>query len=277
MQPSFGPDGALYFSQASNTAMGAPDEDWGWRKEHMLNATILRLDTTKVTPGKPLDATTKDCGGSYDPFAESAPLTIYATGVRLSYDLVWHSNGHLYGAINGSDKGGNTPAGSGAPALKNVSIAEDDWLFRIEKGKYYGHPNPVLGEFVLNGGNPTAGRDISEIVQYPVGTKADPNWQPAVWNLGRHISANGAIEYKSDAFNGALKGKLIICRYNWGSDLLAVELDEKGNARGAQFGFVGTTKLQSPLDVTEDAATGNLYVSEYGAQRITLLRPIVGK
>ena len=161
--------------------------------------------------------------------------------------------------------------------LRNVPIAEDDWLFRVERGKYYGHPNPILGESVLNGGNPTAKWDFGEIVQYPVGTKPDPNWQPAVWDLGRHVSANGAIEYKSDQFGGKLKGKLLICRYNWGSDLIAIGLDASGDVSYAESGFPGTTHLQSPLDVTEDLKTGNLYVSEYGAQRIDLLRPVSGK
>jgi len=274
MQPSFGPDGALYFSQASNSAMGAPDSEWGNREEHMLNACILRLDTSKVTPGKPIDAKTKDCGGKYDPFAPDAPLTIYATGVRLAYDLCWHSNGHLYAPTNGSSAGGNTPEANGLPALKEVNISEDDWLLKIEPGMYYGHPIPPLGHYVLNGGNPTDKWDWAEIVQYPVGTKPDPKYTKAVWDMGRHISADGCVEYRSDHFNGKLKGKLLICRYNWGSDLIAIGFDENGDVNSAEIGFPGMGNFQSPLDVTEDVRTGNLYVSEYGAQLLTLLRPV---
>src|SRR5207248_3542316 len=80
-QLDFGPDGALYFNQASHTAMGAPDPKWGPRGEHLLSAAILRVDTTKIH--EPLDVKTREGGGSYDPFAPSAPLTIYATGVRV--------------------------------------------------------------------------------------------------------------------------------------------------------------------------------------------------
>ena len=40
-QIAFGPDGALYFSQASNSSMGAADPIWGNRPEHLLNAAIL--------------------------------------------------------------------------------------------------------------------------------------------------------------------------------------------------------------------------------------------
>ena len=79
-QPVFGPDGALYFCQASNTAMGAPDDRWGMRPEHTLTAAVLRLDVKKLGPGT-LDAKTGD-GGTYDPAAPGAPLTVFATGVR---------------------------------------------------------------------------------------------------------------------------------------------------------------------------------------------------
>ena len=33
---------------------------------------------------------------------------------------------------------------------------QNDYLLRVEKGGYYGHPNPARAEYVLNGGNPTA-------------------------------------------------------------------------------------------------------------------------
>jgi hypothetical protein len=66
-QPSFGPDGALYFPQGSNTAFGGADAEWGNRPERLLSAAILRLDVHRVTPGKPLDARTPDGGGDYNP------------------------------------------------------------------------------------------------------------------------------------------------------------------------------------------------------------------
>ncbi len=43
-----------------------------------------------------------EAGGSYDPYDPGAALTIYATGVRNAYDLLWHSNGRLYVPVNGS-------------------------------------------------------------------------------------------------------------------------------------------------------------------------------
>ena len=79
-QLAFGPDGALVFAQGSMSDMGSPDDAWGQRTEHLLSSAILRLDTTKVGSSA-IDVKT-DSGGTYNPFASGAPLTIYATGVR---------------------------------------------------------------------------------------------------------------------------------------------------------------------------------------------------
>ncbi|QOV91029.1 Ig-like domain-containing protein [Humisphaera borealis] len=273
-QPAFGPDGALYIPQPSNSAYGAPDEIWGNRPEHRLNASILRLDTKSLGQSQTIDARTADVGGSYDPDAPAAPLTIYAKGIRLAYDLLWHSNGRLYAAVNGSSPGGNTPAGAKAPSLKAVTMTEHDWLFDVRKGRYYGHPNPAQGHYILNGGNPTAGSDVAEVTEYPVGTQPDADWTPAAYDFGTHVSPNGTVEFKSGAFDGKMKGKVLVCRYNNGSDILCLDLDEKGQVRTAHVGIPGLTKLASPLDIAEDPSTGCLYVSEYGAQKITLLRPV---
>jgi len=239
----------------------------------MLSGTILRYDTTRFTPGEPLDATTVDGGGCYDPFAVDAPLTIYASGIRNAWSLVWTRDGKLYVPVNGSSAGGNAPAGGDAPALNNIPLDEDDWLFHVKRGGYYGHPNPQLGHFVLNGGNPGGAQTAETIPLYPLGTKPDPIWTPSVYDFGPHVSANGVVEYTGNAFGGRLNRKLIVCRFNAGSDLVAVIPDETGEYVSARS-LGGSEELNQPLDVTEDAGNGNLYVSEYGAKKITLLRPM---
>jgi hypothetical protein len=284
-QAKFGPDGALYIPQPSTTAVGAPDAFWYMREEHLLTASILRLDTKALKPGQPLDARTIDVGGTFDPYAAGSPLTIYSTGLRMPYDLLWHSNGHLYTGVNGAASHGATPGGTdkygtSVPAVADVTLAEHDWFFDIKKDAYHGHPNPAQKHFVLNGGNPTAAPDFNEIADYPVGVKPDPDWVPALYDFGQHTSANGLLEYKADRFNGALQGKVFICRYNVGSDLLCLTLSPDGNrVVSAVSGIPGTDNLQGPLDVVEDTRNGNLYVIEYhevqsAKTQITLLRPM---
>ena len=289
-QPVFGPDGALYFAQASNTAMGAPDSVWSWRPERLLSAAVLRLDVSKLKDRtQPLDVKTEE-GGAYDPFAPDAPLTIYATGIRNGYDLLFHSSGKLYAPINGSAAGGNAPAsstgpenarridtgkpyaGPDVPALQNVQQTEEDTLLLVERGAYYGHPNPLRGEFVLDGGNPTAGRDPHEILAYPVGTKPDVNYRGA-FSFGAHLAPTGIIEYKAD---GPLKGKILVTRYSGGDDVIVLTPGPGGEIVEALTGIEGLTGFRDPLDLVHDPRNGNLYVIEFGANPLTLLRPIPG-
>jgi glucose/arabinose dehydrogenase len=269
-QPTFGPDGALYLNQGSMSAMGAPDNAWGDRSEHLLSGAILRVDTKAITGT--LNVKTES-GGTYNPFASGARVTIYAEGVRNSYDGVWHRNGHYFVTANGSAAGGSTPAGGGAEALHEVDETQADFLFDIEKGGYYGHPNPKLGNYVLNGGNPTSGADENEVTSYDVGTDPDPNYKGAAYTFGKNYSANGIIEYKGNAFSNTLDGKLMVVRYSGGDDIVILTPDKNGNIVATEKGVSGLSGFEDPLDLIEDPKTGFIYVAEHGGEKVTLLKP----
>ena len=297
-QIDFGPDGALYVGQASNNSMGAPDPIWGNRPERLLSGAILRLDTAAVAARLaaaqgPLNAQTEETPTPYDPWAAGAPLTLHATGLRNVFDPIWHRNGRLYAPTNGSAAGGYTPGfaggtaprridqtvngpltGPAVPALNDVQTTEFDYLFKIDAGGYYGHPNPIRGEYVLQGGNPTAGVDDDEFTQYPVGTLPDRNRRNDIYTFGRNYSPTGSLEFKGGAFGGVLDGRLLVARYSGGDDIVVIQLDANGNVAGVQSGLAGLTHFVDPLDIAQDPTTGFLYVSEYGSKRITLLRPI---
>ncbi|MEO6456283.1 MAG: hypothetical protein ABIN97_19555, partial [Ginsengibacter sp.] len=214
------------------------------------------------------------------------------SGIRNAYDLVWHSNGNLYVPTNGSSPGGNTPAslngtlridgttynGPRVPGLTDVQQSQEDFLFRVVKGGYYGHPNPIRGEYVMNGGNPTTAIDPAQVDDYPVGTLPDKNWRGFSFDFQDHASPDGAIEYKSNTFNGALKGKLLVVRYSKQDDIITLvpgAHDILNSIEGILIeGFSG---FNNPLDITEDVRTGNIYISEYGGEgKIDLLRPKIG-
>ena len=269
-QPTFGPDGALYLNQGSMSAMGAPDNAWGNRSEHLLSGAILRIDTKAISGT--LNVKTES-GGTYNPFASGAPVTIYAEGVRNAYDGVWHRNGHYFVPANGSAAGGSTPSGGGVGALSDIQETQADFLFDIKKGGYYGHPNPKLGNYVLNGGNPTSGIDENEIARYPVGTQPDSNYRGDVYNFGKNYSANGIIEYQGNAFSGTLDGKLLVVRYSGGDDIVILTPDKNGNIVATEKGGPGLTGFNDPLDLVQDPRTGFIYVAEHGGERITLLTP----
>ena len=291
-----GEPNALYITQGANNAMGAPDAAWGNRPERLLTAAVLRLDLSKLS-GLPLDVKTEE-GGTYNPYAANAPLSVFASGVRNAYDLVWHSNGQLYAPGNGSSAGGNTPAtppnvgsvpacqnrpdgpytGPAVPALTNASV-ESDYLFRVVKGGYYGHPNPQRCEWVMNGGNPTAGPDTAEVPDYPVGTLPDRNYRGYAYDFGLHASPDGVIEEYTLAGNSALKNKLMVVRYSAGKDIVILTPGgASGDIVSSQSGVTGLTGFNpSPLGLTEDRRTGNLYVAQLdettGSGKLTLVRP----
>nr|WP_297460315.1 carbohydrate-binding protein [uncultured Halomonas sp.] len=216
-------------------------------------------------------ATVQDADGNilesfYDPFAEDAVLRIFATGTRNAYDLVWHSNGFLYIPTNGSAAGGNVPDDPSTPQDESQNNVEkqDDYLFTVEEGGYYGHPNPLRDEYIMNGGNPTAGNDTNQVGDYPAGTDPDPNYRiDDAYSLGENRSPNGATEYTSNVFGGNLQGNVLFTEFSGGDDIRSITLDANGNVIGDDVlrdvnGNVIT--YVDPLDIIENPATGQLYL-----------------
>jgi hypothetical protein len=284
---AFGPDGALYVTQGSMSGSGAPDPTWYNRSEHLLSSAVLRIDLSRLAA--PVDVQTEDVPAPYDPTAPGAPLTLYGLGLRNAYDLVWHSNGHLYCPTNGTAAGANTPASPAGvtpvvPALTNIPT-QDDYLFDVVPGGYYGHPNPTRGEYVLNGGNPTAGIDPDEVaatsdggVGYPVGVLPDKNWKGSVYDFSRNRSPDGALESKGPAFGGALQGYLFVVEYSAGKDVLAVPIPAGGGPIDPKGVIQVADGLGDPVDIAEDVTNGNLYVAQLvegglDGGAIVLLRP----
>ncbi|NJL13329.1 MAG: choice-of-anchor D domain-containing protein [Microscillaceae bacterium] len=292
----FGPEGALYIMQSGNNAMGKADAAWGNREETLLSAAVLRLDVSNLPANLPINALTPEGGGSYNPFAPGAPLTIYATGIRNGYDLLWHSNGALYVPANGSAAGGTTPTSNPAspnylaphphytytgptniPSVSNVQPTQNDWLFRVQPGGYYGHPNPYRAEYVLNRGD----IDVNDPAYN--GIQPDPNYRGAAFDFGLNKSPNGVIEYQSSSFNGVLRGMVMVVRYSNQDDVImllpgGLNKDIVADYDGSDYGLGG---LFNPIDLIEDTRNGNLYIAEFGSGEtesdghITLFRPAV--
>ena len=139
------------------------------------------------------------------------------------------------------------------PALTNCRPAETDYVFDVKQGGYYGHPNPVRCEWVLNGGNPTAGTDPFQVAAYPVGHQPDRNFDLAgMYDAGLHASANGAIEYRGRPSAARWTGKLLVVRYSAGQDIETFDVAANGTLIEPTTGITGFTGFSQPLDITED-------------------------
>ncbi len=272
----FGADGKLYIAQGANNGFGAPDAIWGNRAEDPLSAAILVAD---VNGDARFQSTVNvNTSTGYDANATNAPVKIFASGVRNAFSIIAASNGKLYSPVNESANG-NAPAGpnNNPPALTDLP-AGTDYFTELVAGKYYGHPNPSRGQYTLNGANPTAGVDPFEVPQYPVGTPVGANYRAPDLNLGQHRSANAGLEYKSNVFGGTLKGQILLTEYSQGKDLIAITTDANGKPNGSTQVADG---FYNPLGVASDAASGRIYVAEFGADptgdggQITLLTPVV--
>ncbi len=263
---TFGPDKRLYISVGSMNRLGHDP----LRPETLLSAAVLAADVRSADFGGgnlPVNVQTA-APVNYDPFAATAPVKLYATGFREMYRPCWLTNGNLYGGVNQNDGTGraDTPSNPGVPSLSAVFPDED--LVRIVEGGYYGHPNASRGEYVLLGGNPTAGFDPWEVPEYPVGVLPDDDFNPGnlIFNLTyiNGTSANGAVEY---TLPGPLQGRLLMCLFEGTHTLHTFALDEAGTAVVDHGPLVDmnnkSLRFTQPLDVTVHP-NGRIYVADFG-------------
>ncbi|QBR91705.1 putative Ig domain-containing protein [Nocardioides euryhalodurans] len=311
---SYGPGGDLYFLQGSNQAAGDPDGAWGNRGETLLSAALLTFDPdevwAQVQASGAINVQTVDKGGPYNPFVANAPLKIYASGIRNAYDLVHTAEGRLYVPTNGTASGGNSPgvnASGGTltrtgqvpgqdvtevcntrrvdgspytapsvPAVTNHST-QRDFLFDVEQGGYYGHPNPSRCEWVLNNGGLPEGAG-SNGSQYAPTVQPDRNYRGWAYDFEFNKSPNGVVQYRSSTFGGKLKGRLMVVRFSNFDDVITLQPGSDGDILGGQAGSTigGLSGFDDPLDIVEDTDTGNLYVNSYdqsgGQPKLYLLR-----
>ena len=276
-------EGRLYQSVGSTSSSGGP-ANWGV-PEQRLSACVLEIDYRRIT--SPLDV---HPGSDYDPESKNAPLRLYATGVRNALELVAHSNGHIYTAVNCNDRKGRRDGVPDSPhipgdqnALVRQTTPDHECLYLLRRGAHYGFPNPARGQYVLSGGNPTREADPFEITDYPVGTKPEGGFDPSlmypIWKHGG-TSPNGMLEYLPN-FPHPLQRALVCCFYSAG-DIAVMPLGSNGlptsvlKLRGPR----GKLRFNGPLDVTQDPESGILYVADFGKQSkfgadgsMVLLRP----
>ncbi len=254
----FGPNGRLFISQGALSMLGGKPEV----PETPLSAATLAINLQHDLWSKDLPVDVRD----FTPDTASEALEVFATGIREAFDLCWHSGGSLFAGVNMNDTNEQTPGRDGLPPV-NVRPAE--MMLRIVRGRYYGHPNPSRNEWVLLGGNPTAGVDPWEVPQLPVGTRPETRFDPSllIRNLeqDKGPSADGVCEWTTA---GPLQGRLLFCFYTATRGLHTYRVHSDGTGVDDPQPLMETEnrmlRLGAPLDVVQDPR-GWLYVADFSA------------
>ena len=254
---AFGPDGKLYIAEGSTTNGGVinPNPGLFQRAEVPLSGAILVADIK--APGFNGNITYSPISTYSDTVDQTGgDVSVYAPGMRNPYDLVWHSNGKLYGTDNGPNDTYGPGSASCTTALP-TDAAQLDELNLIEPGNYYGHPNRNRGR-----------TDARQCVYHPNGEASGGGYTAAI-EAGLPASSDGIAEYKSGAFGGQMQGDLLYAAWV-NSELHRVKLSADG--RSVISDTTLATGLTNALDVAV-GSDGTIYVAEYGGNRITYFKP----
>ena len=209
--------GNLYISVGSNTNAGIPEAAIGGLPESPLTAAILKAEITKpnfngavtyslpsdfVPPnGLTFDPATSQVFGDVANIAPGSDVSVYASGFRNPYDVVWTTKGLLYATNNGANQGFGDVSTS-ATTQQPFTITDADELNLVIQDAYYGHPNRNRGRY-----------DARQNVFYSAFDTGIPGVVTAPLATTQ-ASTNGVTEYRATTFGGQLRGDLLAQKWN---------------------------------------------------------------
>jgi glucose/arabinose dehydrogenase len=270
----FDSQGNLLIAVGGNTNAGIPADKIGGLPESPFTAAILKAEITKpnfngqikytvpagsVVPtsypngyqppaGQAIGAAEHQVNGGMADVVSGVDVSVYASGLRNSYDLVYTTKGLIYATDNGANKGFgdfSTSATTQSP-LNNQGLDE---LNLIKPGEYYGSPNRNRGRY-----------DDRQNVYYNHNAASIP---------GKHVaplttfspSTNGIIEYRATTFGSQLRGNLLA--QDWNGALFNLTLSADGQQVTKKEQLIGVSDgldvLTGPggaivgIDFSEDA------------------------
>lgn len=251
----FGPDGRLYIAQGGTTSSGAPAEpdDARWRDwdESPLSGAILVAE---------IDAPEFDGEITYDSELATrdtnmigGDVSVFSPGHRNTYDILFHSNGHLYSVDNGSSE--PVPASLDCDTLGPPPDNDPDQLNLVVEGAYYGHANRNRGRE-----EPRQCENVSPFDE----SEGDGML------LLVPPSSNSLLEVTEGVFPEDWHGDLLLGWWT-GGQIRRLRLSDGGQrVEGQEIVLDG---LGAPIAMATDPATGIIYVAEFGAGAITYLAP----
>jgi Domain of unknown function (DUF4347)/Malectin domain/Glucose / Sorbosone dehydrogenase/IPT/TIG domain len=220
--------GNLYIAVGGNTNAGIPESAIGGLPESPLTAAILKAEITKpnfngaitytlpntfVPPsGLTFNPSTSQVFGDIANIAPGSDVSVYASGFRNPYDVVWTTKGLLYATNNGANAGFGAVSTS-ATTQQPYNITDADELNLVIGGAYYGSPNRNRGRY-----------DPRQNVFYSALDSGIPGVVTAPLATTQ-ASTNGITEYRATTFGGQLRGDLLAQKWNGSIYNFSLSLD----------------------------------------------------
>jgi|GEM_PF-2314351 len=259
---AFDNNGDLLITVGSKTNVGIADDRIGGIPESPFTVAILKAEITKpdfngniqyelpadwVAPegfsGEFNPADSQGFGGDVN-VVPGVDVSIYASGLRNAFDLVYATNGNIYATENGA----NSNFGDVSTSATTQEPFNDnplDELNLIQEGSYYGQPNRNRGR-----------DDDRQNRFYSPDDASNGEYTAPIAQF--KSSTNGLAEYRSTAFGSQLRGNLLAQNLDPGNGAILYNVDLSGD--GSQV--LGSTELETqggsgiPVGQGVDVLTG---------------------
>jgi hypothetical protein len=192
-------------------------------------------------------------GHQVDP-VRGLDLTVFGHGIRNPYDLVYTTAGRVYATDNGPNPTFGV-ASTSATTQTTTEPNEGDELILVEEDHYYGHPNRNRG----------ACDDRQNVYHDLNGASVPGVFSQALMELT--ASTDGIIEYRSEAFNGQMRGDLIVQKWNGATTRIELAADGRSVTSSEQLNVVVDS-----LDIAGGPG-GTIFGANYSDNKVSIARP----
>ncbi|MEQ8768124.1 MAG: PQQ-dependent sugar dehydrogenase, partial [Planctomycetota bacterium] len=184
--------------------------------------------------------------------APGVDVSVFASGLRNAYDLVYTTEGRIYATDNGPNAGFG-PQSTG-PDSEGEDPGTKDEIVLIEPGVYYGHPNRNRGR-----------TDAIQNVYHGPGAPEVPGvYSKNLFELPS--STDGIVEYRAQTFKGSMRGNLLVQTWNGGTRRLEMSADGRSVVSAQQFVSLGSLALAT-------GPGGVIFSANHSGSKVEMLIP----
>lgn len=246
---AFDNNGLLFITVGSSTNAGIPSGKTLNLQDSILSAAVLTAPVMKQN----FNGHIQYSNGN-NPFSArkiGGDVSVYATGVRNSYGIIYHSNGNIYA----TDNGGNEQYGDRSTGCNSQKKSQDevDKLLKLSRGGFYGAANRARG-----------GRECVHYMAHERG-----NYDIPIATM--EAATTAILEYTANTFGGGLRSDLLlgqIATSGASGKLFRVQLAKNGVVK-KMFELTGWSGADMAM-----SGEGNLIMPRVYENKIVMLKAI---